>query len=580
MRHPCSSRIQFRGLITIAIFLLLPLLLSPSAYAAPPKGAVKLPLNKVFSKNGFSCGHVAGKWIPGRMLATGHFYSHTAERNNARKAVSKAKGRKKKQQLTKLIKQLTKLIGQRNPVCAPGLPVPTRTPVATSTPARTATPAPTSTPTNTPTSTPTRTPEPLAFNFTGAVGIAKLAPAGVSSMNAMDVRASEETTDFVKIASDGTTASAISSGSASIEKFLIDPKTGRVYIMFNNPTDLLNPSVPNALGGCTLAEVDRNTGLPTCIENDLILTWFESTPTMKPVQFDQAGNIYYLGFNATERKLRRNASGEKVDLVSGTDETQNFHVLADGTTLISGVSADTGDISNFWIRRISPAGQVSTLFNGTYAYFFREFPDGNVYIGGSGGGAEPLLGVARYLKASDSIDPARWFENSSGATYNNVAPLCHNDSNGLSGFCGSLGAFANNFIENSQGEVFAIHSVTKEMGHSLVRYYPTLSAPTLTVTKIDVVAKMGDKIAIAGRNSADRYLITMYDTVAQTETQLNGIDNEVQAFHLNFIQSSNTLMFDGLRIQDSTPVVGVISLDTLEVTITEQGNRFEDFETF
>lgn len=141
----------------------------------------------------------------------------------------------------------------------------------------------------------------LRFDLTGAVGLAT-----VNAVSASGVRAASSGSSLETVDSKGQLKSAVASGSAMVRRFLIAPKD-RLFVEFSDAPEI---------GGspCLLAEVNRATGLPTCIERDTKFRFMgtgqdplsccvpEFRPLRNDIQFDDAGNIYYAGIPGTWEK--------------------------------------------------------------------------------------------------------------------------------------------------------------------------------------------------------------------------------------------------------------------------------------
>jgi hypothetical protein len=57
--------------------------------------------------------------------------------------------------------------------------------------------------------------------------------------------------------------------------------------------------------------------------------------------------------------------------------------------------------------------------------------------------------------------------------------------------------------------------------------------------------------------------------------------NEIEMYHLNYVASSNKIMFDGLRFSDNKYVIGQIDLNTGQVNSSQTGSsKLVDFQTF
>jgi hypothetical protein len=427
--------------------------------------------------------------------------------------------------------------------------------------------------------TPTPTPTPLRFSLTGAVGLAlgtvgtQAGALGTSSVKRM---ATDPT--LVAVKSDGSTQAAISSGSASVGRFLIAPNDD-VYVLFSSPTSLLG----SGAGTCLLAQVDRASGVPTCVDSTLSsITWDTGWNTVNPgndpIQFDSSGAAYYTGMtDAGSAVLRKFAGGSRTDLINEGIQVRDFLVLPDGSVVVIGSTTATGA---WWIRRITPQGGIQNLVTGSYGLFLRPFPDGNVYMGLW----EGRYGVGRYLTSSKAMDPKFWISGSmAGWTpdrYFDTATVCENADPSLQGaFCGWFGSYIKDAHTTANGHVFVVAGASAD--GVLMEYYPTLKRVATTVTKISVAQSVESNLALAGLNVADQNVLTRLDTSSGTEGILLGPSNEVEIYHLNHVESSNTLMFDGLRFADNKYVLGRVDLSTNVVSMEPTGStKLLDFQTW
>lgn len=135
----------------------------------------------------------------------------------------------------------------------------------------------------------------LRFDFASAVGVGIVG--GVSTAS---VRKASTNTNLVAIEANGKTADPIVSGSAQVARVLIAPND-KLYLLFKT-------SVKIGSAGCILAEVDRQSGIPLCVERDTDFRfvsagqdhfmWTSSGGRGRLIndfQFDSQGGIYYLG---------------------------------------------------------------------------------------------------------------------------------------------------------------------------------------------------------------------------------------------------------------------------------------------
>ena len=539
----------------LVAILAIAMLTFTSPVLAAPKGAVKLSNDKVFERNGYYCGKPRSVWIAGRMLARGFFYSHAAERKNV-VALAKVATGKKKKNLTNKAKNLKELTAARNPECADGSSViPTPTPEIRS----------------------------LKFNLSSAVGLALRSATSSLGVARVSARDSEVGSNMSVVTNDGQLEESVSSGSAVISNFLIAPND-KIYVIFSQRTNLEDTQQEDP-NGCLLAEIDRETGIPTCIDNEISQIVWLNNQSNKSIQFDNTGAIYYLAIkNGGTLTLRKFSNGGITDLINDNIAIDDFLVLPDGSIILSGT---TGSPYQRWIRKILVSGGLQTVKNvtscNTQMNFMRIFPDDKIYFGiddCSPGGiyrmdqnassleAAPWMGVSKTWVDGIEVDLPEPIAFDCYPPYTDTL-LGHQLSQGC-------GAYTQQSYRTPDGKMFFIAN------NKLFKYYPTVAKPVTIVTKINVAQGMTGSIILAGFNNSDRNVLSQFNTVDDSEVELIGPDNEIEIYHLNYIETENKIMFDGLRFSDNKYVIGKVDLNTLQVTASYAGGstRLEDFQTF
>jgi hypothetical protein len=249
-------------------------------------------------------------------------------------------------------------------------------------------------------------------------------------------------------------------------------------------TDLENADGEYAENGCLLAEVDPDTGIPTCIDNTLQqINWpSEQEPEKNPaIQFDNAGRIYYSGYTESGRTvLRRYDNGSVKDLINDNIGLDDFLVQPDGSVIVGGQTTNTGAQ---WVRRITPAGGLQTLVGGTSSQFLRAFPDGNVCLGVWGTGN---FGVRRYLTGPAQVESKYWIsDNINSETpekYFSAGDFCQpSDFPQNEGFCGTFGALILGSHTTTDGNVYV--AAGSEANGVLMRYFPTIDQTATQVAR-------------------------------------------------------------------------------------------------
>jgi hypothetical protein len=411
------------------------------------------------------------------------------------------------------------------------------------------------------------TPQPLRFDLTGAVGLAlRPEPGSIGS-----------TLEAVSPA--GQLTPAVDSGSASVAEFLIGP-SNEVYVLFAEPVNFDDTTV-SAPDGCLLAKFDPATGVPVCVDDSLRWIGWPNSDAAQPIQFDAAGAAYYVGGSVVGQDvLRRSLNGVTTDLVTGVDTIRDFLVLPDGSVLLESMTASSPGV--WTLRHLSPDGSLQDL-GAIRTTFFALFPDGNAYMGLWDPDNFAADGVKRYLAASNELEPKYWIGNSFfhplSDMYFNASDFCSAPVRAArDGFCNESGAFVQRTVETSDGSVYA--AVSSGAPDTFAQYYPTVQIPPTAVQGVRAAEAVGTKIVLAGLNASGQNVLTLYDTLTTSESQL-GASNQFQIYHLKHVPNSSTVMFDGLRLADNKYVVGQVDLSTGQVSAsTALPSKLNDFQTF
>ena len=372
-------------------------------------------------------------------------------------------------------------------------------------------------------------------------------PAGSIKFKSDDVVAiaSSEDSDgsgLLALSAAGIPTEALEDGSdllnwREIEHFYSAP-SGKYYVVFSSMVPLV-PDGPE----CLLAVVDASNGVPTCIDGDLNgISWdYSYSEKGGPIQFDDAGAIYYKGYDSNwNTVLRRNSGGVIKDLITKS-WLGAWYVRGDGTVFITG-SSETG---TEWTRRLSPGDSIKTLVAASTSWFY-EFPDRNVYIGDCQSGD-----ICRYVSSADEVDERPWvdyrypWEEDGPDPYHNLYDICGDDWCYLSG--------ANKFFTVLGQEVYL------ENG-DLWRLYPDVRKANSVVDRISLSERYLTSFILAGTDSNGVNYLTLYETGGDKETILIDEQNEIEMFTMSYVSSTNKVMFSGLRFADNEYVVGEIDL--------------------
>jgi hypothetical protein len=117
-------------------------------------------------------------------------------------------------------------------------------------------------------------------------------------------------------------------------------------------------------------------------------------------------------------------------------------------------------------------------------------------------------------------------------------------------------------------------------GTTLAQYYPTVRLLPSQVTRIGVAAGVGNQVALAGTNANSKNVLTLVNPADGSERQLIGPDNEIEIYHLNYVASSNEILFDGLRFADNQYVVGAYNLSTNQLNVSISSGKLADLQGF
>ena len=408
----------------------------------------------------------------------------------------------------------------------------------------------------------------LKFNLRNAIGLTLR-----TNVSSMGVRKKSTGSNLQIIDSSGTASDAVVSGNASIRNMFIAPND-KLYVVFSSRTLI-------GLSSCLLAEIEKLSGEPKCIESDLSsIAWpsSDSSFTSDPIQFDDSGAIYFAGMDTSGKSvLRRFRDGSTVSLVTDNVSSLRFLALPDGRVLIGGRTTSS---STNWTRLVTASGGLQNLVAGDFPQFLSRFPDGNIYLGFWGNDGLANMGVKRFISSSGSMDPVYWISgNTNGVSRNAFFDVSANYSTAqripaLEPYYGTL---VRQLVTTSDNKIYAITGSTP----TLVQYYPNVAKTTTTITSVNVMQRVLSYVIMSGTNSSGQNIMTLYNTSTDSEVTLIPGSNEIEVYRLNYVASSNKIMFDGLRFSDNKYVLGQVDLNTLNVTASQTGSsKLVDFQTF
>jgi hypothetical protein len=352
----------------------------------------------------------------------------------------------------------------------------------------------------------------------------------------------------------GISTDALLSGNATISNFYSAPN-GKYYVLFQSAVPLVDGGNP-----CLLAEVNAQTGFPTCIDEELqSIQWSNFGFTNSPIQFDSSGNIYYIGTAVNGKTaLRKYSSGQSLNLVNDNIQINDFLVLGDGGVIMTG---STTSSSVRWVRYLSLNNALSTLATGSSANFITKFADGNAYFGiyeSVGNSVRKFDVSSRVLDAQKWIGSS-WF-GSTETVYNNTSQICDANRALARGFCDTSGASITSLLAIPGQKTFVVAGSRGSDGGTLMQYFPTVERATSVVRSVTLAQSNGEDIFLAGTDSNGTNSLTIYDTEIKQETILIDSQNEIEIYNMTYVPSTDTVMFNGLRFADNKFVVGEVSL--------------------
>lgn len=544
------TRIAVSGTLLVGCVGLLHV--SSVSAAARPNGAVPVASGDIQTVDGVTCALVNGAYSAGSKLKGGYFISHTQQAANFTSTAATATGASKSKALAsaKSFKAKAKAQQKKCDTLKPAAGTGTGSGNAKGK---------------------------LKFNIKNAVGIALVKKATVSkksspaptgdSVNPAD-------TTLVAVDATGKTTDAVASGTAVVKKFLVAPND-KLYVLFDSPTTVGDKTT------CLLAEVNPDTGDPTCIESDLTsISWNsgEAGSLNPSIQFDANGNIYYVGTASTGKtNLRKYAAGTTSSLINDNIQIYDFLVLTDGNVYYTGMTLST---KLTFTRRIDPSGGLSVV-EGERSYFLMRFADNNVYYGVAS------KGVLTWLTKTNAKDAFPYIAPSTATQIarNDTGRFCVAGVAANDGFCeivtGTVttpGVYIRQAFNTMSQKTF-VNAGVAPMG-TLMQYYPQVKRVTTAIDKLTIGQVIVDYIVMAGVNANGQNLLTIYDTNSGTERKLIDETKEIEIYHLNYV-SSNKVMFDGLRFSDNKYVIGQVDLSTGTVSASQTGSdKLVDFQTF
>jgi hypothetical protein len=403
----------------------------------------------------------------------------------------------------------------------------------------------------------------VVFQVSGIVGLAQSSANTTCTTNTPGIPMMTLCTFGVGI--DGSASSIYATGSAkpAVQDFYSAPNS-KFYVVFYPATVLVSGG-----SNCVLAEINTDTGVPTCVDSELtsvsmgLGAMFGISNGNGPIQFDNAGNIYYTGTSTGYTfTLRKSVNGVVTPLVRDNIQVSDYLVLGDGSVIMAGRTLST---QIPWIRKVSAGtGTITNLSTGSMATFLRKFVDSNVYYGVASG-ANLTGGVYRYSIDQGKVDTLKWistsYPNAADPSQNDLSGICFNDYvPKRSVFCSIGGWYVRDIFNIGTERTMALVGVNGSSGTELMQYYPTIARANTVITTVTVWHQMGNKVLLAGTDKEEKNMLTLYDPVTAQETILLDASNEIEIYNLGYVASTNKVMFNGLSFANGQYVVGDISL--------------------
>lgn len=403
----------------------------------------------------------------------------------------------------------------------------------------------------------------VVFQVSGIVGLAQTS--SNSTCSSVTPGTAPLNTCTFSVGMDGSSSSVYATGSATpAVRDFYSATNNKFYVVFNMASPLVSGG-PN----CVLAEVNTDTGIPTCVDSEMtsvsmgLGAMFGMGNGNGPIQFDNAGNIYYTGTSTGYTfTLRKSVNGVVTPLVRDNIQVSDFLVLGDGSIIMAGRTLST---QIPWIRKvIAGTGSITNLSTGSTATFLRKFVDSNVYYGVASG-TNLTGGVYRYSIDQGKVDTLKWistsYPNAADPSQNDLSGICFNDYvPKRSVFCSIGGWYVRDIFNIGTERTMALVGVNGSSGTELMQYYPTIARANTVITTVTVWHQMGNKVLLAGTDKDEKNMLTLYDPATFQETILLDTSNEIEIYNLGYVASTNKVMFNGLSFANGQYVVGDISL--------------------
>ncbi len=413
-----------------------------------------------------------------------------------------------------------------------------------------------------------------------AVGDVIFNTAGIIAL-AQAESASQSGSKLLAVTSSGALTDGLLNGTAVVKDFYSAPN-GNIYVVFESKVALVTGGTP-----CLLAKIEVSTGVPLCVDSTLdsisaLSSNYGNNSENDSVQFDNDGAIYYSGLSGTSAVLRKYKNGLTTDLVNDNISLKDFVVINSERVIISGYTKSTDTL---WLRRISNAGNIKNLASAGASSMWL-LPNGDVLLALVSQCCQlvdrGVTGMRRYLFASDELETKYWIQriDYGGKSRNEVKTSLLPDAYWRTNAddstvpspvgCGTFPlkhiAFCNDFVgASNRFNVPGVGSFAIAGGifqqRELWMYYPTPERANINAIRgVTLGTRTGKTYILAGTDSKDVNVLSLYDTSSKQETVVMDGSNEVEIYSMSYSQKKNAIMFSGLRFSDNKYVVGEVSL--------------------
>lgn len=364
-----------------------------------------------------------------------------------------------------------------------------------------------------------------------------------------------------------------------VSKFFVAPN-GQIYVQFMMPFPMIDGGT-----NCSFYSFSLDTGQPTCIDPNLqgmhwFGGWMNQRYTNPGVQFDAAGNVYYMGYTvsigqsgAVLRKYNT-STGLITELANQNTRIDDFAVLPDGSVMIVGGTNSTG---SEWTRIVGSTGALRSVggpFSATSAKFITKFSDGNYYLGSWTPSGSSGHGVVRLNSSTGQLDPKYWIQSPTygdkgtqtnnsymAAEFNGICTNASGNTNYSDQFCQWGGALISKVVTANGADYILNGSMGMQTNTaSLMQYYPTVKRVPSNIAKVTLVESTGTKLILTGTNNEGRNIVSVYDPSTNQETIVMDGTNEVEIYSMTYVSALGKMMFSGLQFSNNSYVVGEIAI--------------------